>query len=137
MAYTPTTWATGDTITATKLNKLEQGVANAGGGFDGIITIYHDIYSAHDYECTIESGTFSALASKLNDNITPAILVKVFDDLAGVRGSCFAVIYDYATSGSAPFILLNAYIITARNGSDLLGIGYPYINWSAEDEVTM
>ena len=30
MAYTPTTWATGDTVTATKLNKLEQGVANAG-----------------------------------------------------------------------------------------------------------
>ncbi len=30
MAYTPTTWTTGDTITATKLNKLENGVANAG-----------------------------------------------------------------------------------------------------------
>lgn len=30
MAYTPTTWATGDTVTATKMNKLEQGVANAG-----------------------------------------------------------------------------------------------------------
>jgi ribonuclease BN (tRNA processing enzyme) len=28
MAYTPTTWANGDTITAEKLNKLEQGVAN-------------------------------------------------------------------------------------------------------------
>lgn len=31
MAYTPTTWVAGDTVTATKLNKLEQGVANAGG----------------------------------------------------------------------------------------------------------
>ena len=30
MAYTPTTWANGDTITAAKLNKLEQGVANSG-----------------------------------------------------------------------------------------------------------
>lgn len=30
MAYTPTTWTTGDTITATKLNKIEQGIANAG-----------------------------------------------------------------------------------------------------------
>ena len=29
MAYTPTTWVTGDSVTATKLNKLEQGVANA------------------------------------------------------------------------------------------------------------
>ena len=30
MAYTPTTWATGDTVTTTKLNKMEQGIANAG-----------------------------------------------------------------------------------------------------------
>ncbi len=32
MAYTPTTWNRGDTVTSTKLNKLEQGVANAGNG---------------------------------------------------------------------------------------------------------
>lgn len=30
MAYTPTTWVTGDTVTATKLNKIENGIANAG-----------------------------------------------------------------------------------------------------------
>lgn len=30
MSYTPTTWQTGDTITAAGLNKIEQGVANAG-----------------------------------------------------------------------------------------------------------
>lgn len=30
MAYTPTVWASGDTIDATKLNKIEQGIANAG-----------------------------------------------------------------------------------------------------------
>lgn len=32
MSYTPTTWAAGDTVTAAKLNKLEQGVASSGGG---------------------------------------------------------------------------------------------------------
>lgn len=31
MAYTPTMWKTGDTVTAANLNKLEEGVANAGG----------------------------------------------------------------------------------------------------------
>ena len=30
MTYTPNTWATGDTITAEKLNNMEQGIANAG-----------------------------------------------------------------------------------------------------------
>ena len=29
--YEPTEWKTGDKITAAKLNKLEQGVGNAGG----------------------------------------------------------------------------------------------------------
>ena len=32
MSYTPTTWTTGDTITASSLNKIEQGIANAGSG---------------------------------------------------------------------------------------------------------
>lgn len=32
MAYTPTTWTTGDTITASALNKIEQGIADGGGG---------------------------------------------------------------------------------------------------------
>ena len=37
MSYTPTTWETGDTITAAGLNKIEQGIANAGGGGGGLI----------------------------------------------------------------------------------------------------
>lgn len=31
MAYDPTNWKSGDVVTAAKLNKLEQGVANSGG----------------------------------------------------------------------------------------------------------
>lgn len=31
MSYTPTEWKTGDVVTSAKLNKLEQGVADAGG----------------------------------------------------------------------------------------------------------
>lgn len=40
MAYTPTTWNTGDTITASALNKMENGIADAGGG-----DIFFDIAS--------------------------------------------------------------------------------------------
>lgn len=32
MAYTPTNWKDGDIISAEKMNKLEQGVAEGGGG---------------------------------------------------------------------------------------------------------
>lgn len=37
MAYEPTTWAAGDVVTSAKLNKLEQGVVNAGDVF--VVTI--------------------------------------------------------------------------------------------------
>lgn len=43
MSYTPTTWAAGDTVTAAKLNKLEQGVA-AGGG----VLVVHDVNGTLD-----------------------------------------------------------------------------------------
>lgn len=40
MSYTPTEWKTGDIVTSTKLNKLEQGVASAGGG--GVLVVNKD-----------------------------------------------------------------------------------------------
>lgn len=38
MSYDPTIWTTGQKVTATKMNKLEQGVANA-GGYDIVIEV--------------------------------------------------------------------------------------------------
>ena len=40
MAYTPTTWNNGDIITAEKLNKIENGVAQAGGGWSSVSYAY-------------------------------------------------------------------------------------------------
>ena len=37
MSYTPTEWQCGDTITAEKMNKIEQGIANSGGGSEPLI----------------------------------------------------------------------------------------------------
>ena len=39
MSYTPTTWQSGDIVTAEKLNKLEQGLADIGGGDPFVITV--------------------------------------------------------------------------------------------------
>ena len=64
MAYTPTTWVTGDTVTATKMNKLEQGVANAGGGYDFVIT---GDWDDEWLNLSLESGTYSALATAIQN----------------------------------------------------------------------
>ena len=63
MAYTPTTWVTGDTITATALNKIENGIAGAGGGgaYDFII---RKIGSGSP---TLEEGTYSDVYNKLQN----------------------------------------------------------------------
>ena len=54
MSYTPTSWSTGDTITASAMNKIENGIANAGGGIlfdigveDGVLDkTWMEIYTA-------------------------------------------------------------------------------------------
>ena len=69
MSYTPTSWTTGDTITATKLNKLENGVANAGsvatvcvnfndGGMTGSVAVFVGYAQYTNNLYSIESPIF-------------------------------------------------------------------------------
>ena len=64
MSYTPTVWQTGDTITAEKLNKLENGVANV-GGYDIVFTITADGMTADgaSIEELISGGNKRALVT--------------------------------------------------------------------------
>lgn len=39
MPYEPTTWKTGDVVTSAKLNKMEAGIANAGGSGGGALIV--------------------------------------------------------------------------------------------------
>lgn len=65
MSYTPTTWATGDTITAEKLNHAEQGIAAAvnvlfietTNGFTVLNKTYKEIHDA------IAAGTLCIIKS--------------------------------------------------------------------------
>lgn len=61
MSYTPTTWTTGDTITATALNKIEQGIAGAGGGYDLVID-----YDIPTTTCSIISGDILDCEDKMD-----------------------------------------------------------------------
>lgn len=71
MSYTPTTWTTGDTITASAMNKIENGIANAGGAMivnldDGELDkTYTEIYGA------ISSGTPVYLRYSYGDSESP------------------------------------------------------------------
>jgi len=84
MSYTPTNWTTGDTITATKLNKMEQGIANAGSAM--ILTIssntlnktFAEIYEAlhNGTPCYIQYD-FNYTADIDNEYNTISVLAQV------------------------------------------------------------
>ena len=86
MSYSPTTWNTGDTITATKLNKIEQGILEASqssnSSWDAVIRLTHNDTSSNDSHSSltpsIVSGTFEDLYAKLSTEGCPCILVEYF-----------------------------------------------------------
>ena len=53
MSYTPTEWKKGDVITATKLNKIENGIADASGGNSGVLKI------TLTYDSTADDGSYT------------------------------------------------------------------------------
>lgn len=74
MAYTPTNWVTGDTVTATKLNKMEQGIANAGG--------------VTPYIVNVTGNSASITADKTYNEVKTAFLTgaPVFFDFSNASG---------------------------------------------------
>ena len=55
MSYEKHTWVDNETITAAKLNNIEDGVqeaAQSGGGYDAEFTIYHSNNSSDPYVFT-------------------------------------------------------------------------------------
>lgn len=64
MSYTPHTWQTGETVTAEKLNALEQGVASGGGGGGGfmLITVTYD----ETEDTFVADKTYAEIAAHLD-----------------------------------------------------------------------
>lgn len=72
MSYTPTQWNTGDTITASALNKIEQGIANAGGGGGGTLINY-----TIENNLMVLDASYNDLKQILLSGSTPYILLTL------------------------------------------------------------
>ena len=91
MAYTPTTWTTGDTITATAMNKIENGIANAGSA---LIVTTSNVNDEFTLDKTVQE-IYDAIS-----NGTPAYLIYIYgsviDDFVGEQYLCpITGIYKY------------------------------------------
>jgi len=66
MAYTKTTWTNGDLITASKLNKMEQGIADGASGGVMVIT--------ETYDPEAETSTLSATWQEIKDSMSSGVV---------------------------------------------------------------
>lgn len=84
MSYTPTTWTTGDTITATAMNKIENGIADAGsgGGFDLVIKMSTTLPQSYSTFEVVSGDTATNLYDKLSDG-TPLTIMLFGCDFSG------------------------------------------------------
>ena len=78
MAYTPTNWQTGDTITAQKLNKLENGVASGGDNFLVTLTPTGETTATSDKSSSeiiaaIKQGMLPFAVVSVNNEIVSAL----------------------------------------------------------------
>ena len=78
MSYTPTTWTTGDTITASAMNKIENGIANADGGGVDVQIWYVDSNTGFHAE-----GDFASALEKASSGLP---LVAYFYNAGNVDG---------------------------------------------------
>lgn len=119
MAYTPNTWATGDTITAAKLNNMENGIANAGSAV--IVT---------DTGGTLDK-TFAEIYDLIHSG-TPCYIKRLEDEAQSDLDSTYAyniqlmpivAIYKYSTD----YRIYSSYAMKSIHESSTYNIGSPAI----------
>ena len=107
MAYTPTNWQTGDTITAEKLNKMESGIESANAPF--VVTLTP---TALDY-----SGEMDKTVAEINAAYLAGRKV-VYKVAASETRFTYADVTMVYVDGDFTYPSFNAFIID--NGNDLL-----------------
>lgn len=135
MAYTPNTWATGDTITAAKLNHMEDGISEA-GSYDAVILLTHADNSALDtYDQitpSIVSGTFAACASKILNGEPPKILIKYRHELfTTYMWESSITVIDYYASTYFVIVIYGPF----RNGSSRIESFSDRLQWTSSDTI--
>ena len=83
MSYEPTVWAAGDVVTATKMNKIEQGISeNSGGGSTGLVVNREEEDGVY-----ILSERFSTIADCIESGGTVYIHGTVATEESGEGGT--------------------------------------------------
>jgi hypothetical protein len=107
MSYDKNTWAKGDVITANKLNNMEDGIANAGGG--GVLVVTVDADDALDKTWQeIHDAGFAIKASDVSPEV--GWLTQLYSNGTGyyvafsevINGNVITVVYVAETADDYP-----------------------------------
>lgn len=77
MSYQPTEWKTGDIITAEKLNNIERGIGESGGGEAFIINLTQDFSSLNGFSA---DKTYAEVVAAVDQGIIPVVKYSVLND---------------------------------------------------------
>ena len=107
MAYSKQTWATGDTITAEKLNHMEDGIDGAGGGSGGIFLV--TITPTGETSATSDKSS-SEIITAIGQGMLPFAVIRMDGEIVGAYpfrsirvvqgGGMYAIFGDIKTTAS-------------------------------------
>lgn len=117
MSYTPTTWATGDTITASAMNKIENGIANAGGA---LICNCNDVGGDMTLDKTVQE-IYDALISGTPAYIKYQYGVLGTDYIGHLILAPIVKIYNYNDTGLIRIIAIKGFMQIVSSLPDVAG----------------
>lgn len=115
MAYEPTQWRSGDTITSERLNKMEQGIAGSGD-----VYVLHTTQTVTPAENEGELPTYTYSSVELREDGLPMWLIV--DNVVDANNTTFAGVASLDSYGNEYFTYSNGLKVnrsTGEVGSDL------------------
>lgn len=148
MAYEKQTWVTGETITASKLNHMEDGIGADGGGYD-VVFNFRNVSNEATPALTGSGASISGLIYKLKALEPINMLITRYDATVVGSSITYAIreninvstiqlttdngvdgIYCYAPTGSGGGAVMS---IDGENGASTVLIGGSYFTYTYDD----
>lgn len=97
MSYSPTTWESGDVISSAKLNKIEQGIANAGGGGgSNVVVVGVEVVNTEDGATATFDKTFAELKTAHESGATILCNIAIADEVSNIFGFTLSFLIHHA-----------------------------------------
>lgn len=120
MAYTPTEWQSGDIVTSAKLNKIENGIASAGGGGVMYVTITDEVVegeTVYSADKTVDEIITAVNSGKDVRAIFAGVYCYLLDCVedSGIKTTEFSSTTAILDEGSTTTAILTSIFISMNN----------------------